>query len=152
MDLEVLLEEREIEMKFTSNLEALVLAKFRVSVESLLNPEGEDFLLQQDDGSTMVKHLVRSIVGDTGSEAEESEENAEVFPLPGAPQQLKALALTKRILQAHGLDSSTVLSGLKRPRVVLAAQSSLVLSRLRLTSFSSKSSHHVSRQVAKIQS
>ena len=106
VDLEV--EEMEIEMELTSNLEAPVPAGFRVSVKSLLNPEGVDFFLQQDDGSTIVKYLLSSIVGDTSSEAEASEGNAEVFPLPSAPQQLKALALTKRILEAHGLDSSTV--------------------------------------------
>lgn len=71
-------------------------------------------MLQQGTGELMVKDVVCCIVGEAIGEEEEIEEHIEVLQLPCAQQQLKALALTNRINEAHNLDSCAILGGLRK--------------------------------------
>ena len=100
-------EENELAMaaELEHQVSGLVAPAQRMSIAELLNPQGENDCLQAMTDEEMVSYILSGIVTDEES-PENSDEETNGGALPGAKEQLQALALTKRIADCAGADSA----------------------------------------------
>lgn len=104
-------DEAALVKKLERQVAELVAERFRLSTAHLLNPAGENECTQSVTDEDLVAYMVREDEGPGNSE-EEDEDFVE--PLLSTEEQLKALAICKRIAELRGGSDCPCLSEMQR--------------------------------------